>query len=203
MPEEFDILLVNSPQTRPLLSVCVPPLAGCSLSCEAKVETLMYVLFMMWPRFIKVAPASRRISARHRLHNVFTTSLPLCASFCTSLSMCLPAEEPAQEPAPPSTRPRASTSCPPCPCTRSRRRRPSETVVTVSAEEHTAAVSPYPYDPQPAQDAPAEPVAEANVPEQERVEIPQPRQWADEGWWDSRAVLMPVSEAVPAAATVA
>ncbi|KAJ7461451.1 hypothetical protein FB451DRAFT_1404685 [Mycena latifolia] len=100
-------------------------------------------------------------------------------------------EEPAQEPAPPSTRPRASTSCPPCPCTRSRRRRPSETVVTVSAEEHTTAVSPYPYDLQPARDAPAGPVAEADVPEEGRAEVPQPRQWADEGGWDSGAIYMP------------
>ncbi|KAJ7455153.1 hypothetical protein FB451DRAFT_1516876 [Mycena latifolia] len=83
------------------------------------------------------------------------------------------------------------------------RRSASETVV--GAEEHAAAVSPYPYGLQPArmsQDAPAEPVAEANVPEEERAEVPQPRQWADEGGWDSMG-FMPVSEAVPAAATVA
>ncbi|KAJ7472497.1 hypothetical protein FB451DRAFT_1249718 [Mycena latifolia] len=71
----------------------------------------------------------------------------------------------------------------------------SETVV--GTEEHAAAVAPYPYDLQPAQDAPAEPVAEANVPEEERAEVPQPRQW------DSKAMFMPVSEVVPAAATVA
>ncbi|KAJ7443443.1 hypothetical protein FB451DRAFT_1413648 [Mycena latifolia] len=54
----------------------------------------------------------------------------------------------------------------------------SETVV--GAEEHSAA------------DAPVEPVAEANVRE-ERAEVPQPRQWADEGGWDSRAVSCPRS----------
>ncbi|KAJ7435757.1 hypothetical protein FB451DRAFT_1417862 [Mycena latifolia] len=34
-----------------------------------------------------------------------------------------------------------------------------------------------------AQDAPAEPVAEANVHRAEGAEVPQPRQWADEGGW--------------------
>ncbi|KAJ7472472.1 hypothetical protein FB451DRAFT_1175214 [Mycena latifolia] len=65
----------------------------------------------------------------------------------------------------------------------------SETVV--GAEEHAAA--------QPAQDATAEPVAETDV--HERAEVPQPRQWADEGGWDSRAVFMPVSDVVPSAAS--
>ncbi|KAJ7455136.1 hypothetical protein FB451DRAFT_1408008 [Mycena latifolia] len=55
--------------------------------------------------------------------------------------------------------------------------RASETVIGV--EKHAAAVSPYPYGLQPAQDAPAKPVAEANVPES--AEVPQPRQWVDEG----------------------
>ncbi|KAJ7472512.1 hypothetical protein FB451DRAFT_1469222 [Mycena latifolia] len=139
----------------------------------------------MRPRFFEVTPASRRISAPHGLHNMVTTSMPLYTSFCAPLSMYLPAEEPAQEPAP--TVDEAT-------------HRPSETVV--SAEEHAAAVSPYPYGLQSVQVAPADPVAEASVRE-ELAEVPQPRQWADEGGWDSRVVFMPVSEVVPAAATVA
>ncbi|KAJ7472519.1 hypothetical protein FB451DRAFT_1469232, partial [Mycena latifolia] len=108
-----------------------------------------FSLIVMWPRFFEVAPASRRISARHGLHNVFTTSMPLYASFCAPLGMHLPTEEPAQEPAPAVDE---ATSA-------------SETVV--GAEEHAGAVSPYPYSLQPvqaSQDAPAEPLAEANAP---------------------------------------
>ncbi|KAJ7472466.1 hypothetical protein FB451DRAFT_1398676 [Mycena latifolia] len=157
-------------------------------------------LVVMRPRFFEVAPASRRISARHGLHNVFTTSMPLYVSFCASLSMCLPAEEPAQEPVPAVDEATCFDLMPAAPMHTIAEVSPgsaSETVVGAEA----AAVSPYPYNLQPTQDAPAEPVAKADV--RKRAEVPQPRQWADEGGWDSRAVFMPVSEVVPAAATVA
>ncbi|KAJ7455141.1 hypothetical protein FB451DRAFT_1565048 [Mycena latifolia] len=95
---------------------------------------------------------------------------------------------PHKNPHPVSTRLHASTSFPPA--------APMHTIVeaspgsasetVVGAEEHAAAVAPYPYDVQPAQDATAEPVAEADA--------------ADEGGWDSRAVFMPVSDVVPSAA---
>ncbi|KAJ7455149.1 hypothetical protein FB451DRAFT_1184476 [Mycena latifolia] len=164
--------------------------------------------------------------------------------------MCLPAEEPAQEPAPAVDEAAYLDLVPAAPVHTIAEASPgsaSETVV--GTEEHAAAavmttsvrqlchdstlleicfhlktyqgtcagagmarhqsngaVSPYPYDLQPvqaSQDAPAEPVAEANVPEEERAQVPQPRQRADEGGWDSRAAFMPVSEVVPAAAAVA
>ncbi|KAJ7461420.1 hypothetical protein FB451DRAFT_1562726 [Mycena latifolia] len=117
--------------------------------------------------------------------------------------MRLPAEEPAQEPAPAVDEAACFNLVPVVPMhmiAGASPGSPSETVV--EAEEHAMAVSPYPYYLQPAQDAPAEPVAGADVRE-EPAEVPQPRQWADEGGWDSRAVFMPVSEAVPVAATAA
>ncbi|KAJ7455156.1 hypothetical protein FB451DRAFT_1184484 [Mycena latifolia] len=158
----------------------------------------------MRPHFVEVAPASRRISARHRLHNVVTTSIPSYTSFsfCTSLSMCIPVEEPAQEPAPAIDKAACFDLVPAEPMHTIAEASPGSASETVVGAEHAAAVPPYPYDLQPVQDAPAEPVAESSVPE-ERAEVPQPRQWADEGGWDSRAVFMPITEVVPAAATVA
>ncbi|KAJ7443464.1 hypothetical protein FB451DRAFT_1190080 [Mycena latifolia] len=117
--------------------------------------------------------------------------------------MCLPAEEPAQEPAPAVDEAACFVLVPAAPMHTIAEASPGSTSETVvGAVEHAVVVSLYPYDLQPAQDAPAEPVAEAGVPE-ERAEVPQPRQWTDEGGLDSRAVFMPVSEVVPAAATIA
>ncbi|KAJ7461448.1 hypothetical protein FB451DRAFT_1404681 [Mycena latifolia] len=104
-------------------------------------------------------------------------------------------EEPAPPPEPEFALASSESAAPMHTIAEASPRSASETVV--GAEEHAAAVSPYPYDLQPVQDAPAEPVAESSVPE-ERAEVPQPQQWADEGGWDSRAVFMPVSEVVPA-----
>ncbi|KAJ7443425.1 hypothetical protein FB451DRAFT_1437411 [Mycena latifolia] len=54
--------------------------------------------------------------------------------------------------------------------------------MVVGAEEHAAAVSPYPYNLQPArtsQDAAAEPVAKVIVPQEERAEVAA-TQWAED-----------------------
>ncbi|KAJ7443470.1 hypothetical protein FB451DRAFT_1568679 [Mycena latifolia] len=116
--------------------------------------------------------------------------------------MHLPAEEPAQEGAPAVDEAAYFDLVPVAPMHTFAEASPGSASETVVGAEHAAAVVPYPYDLQPVQDAPAEPVAESSVPE-ERAEVPRPRQWADEGGWDSRAVFMPVSEVVSAAATIA
>ncbi|KAJ7455188.1 hypothetical protein FB451DRAFT_1516950 [Mycena latifolia] len=152
-PEELDLLLFNFPQTHPLLSVCVLPLAGRSPSCEAK-------LIVKRPSFVEVAPASHRISARHRLRNV---SEPQAA------------EPPAPEPSvaePPAT---PEESAPPVPALE------PDVIPAPESEDYGRCLAPFlpervpaiAEEPKPAPDAPApdepQPQRAVDEPAQERA----------------------------------